>query len=576
MEQTDNGGRASLHQVPDEIISHLLYYISPQDNLYNVQLVSRRFYRLANEPLLWRYHCRSSFKHWSPRHMFPEKIAALAQETNWKDLFIYRSIRNRQISTVLNEIIRTKVNRVRGFEIIGQIGYDAKDLLLEHCQTSPSAEDGLARRYYSNTLLNTIHKDIAIQEWRSLMLSSQQPSVQMAGKQLERALGSFDLFVLHDQPGDLDDIARMFDEMTASFQSCHAKFQIWSTRKKALKLVRWLRARNFTGMQNPERNYRNLRNCLIGQALRHPDHESIPIISAAIFCCMASRLGIDARCCAFPTHVHAIVYPPSGYTLDDDPVTGLNSPPQRMFLDPYGNNNEIQLSSLHEMLARLGLQEHADLFLAPVPASMVVMRTAQNVRATLARLRDLQDHAHPELSQLLHGNNTMNANSCLYAASWATLTLTPPNNSTWLERLAKFLRRFPKAWPEDVWMVERYLWPLYCGVVNPTDGFPRNVNNGFSNPWQFWQFVRDADGMAPLVHPRDSPIRSPYQVGQVAPIRTATEPVQHVISPCNIELVSDSSLIREDMFPIAGKFFKRFDTDTCKFISNIQEEFPLD
>lgn len=48
------------------------------------------------------------------------------------------------------------------------------------------------------------------------------------------------------------------------------------------------------------------------------------------------------------------------------------------------------------------------------------------------------------------------------------------------------------------------------------------------------------------------------------------------MAPHNIELVSDSSLVKEDMFPLSGKFFKRFDTDTCQFISNIREEFPQD
>ncbi|KAL6877283.1 hypothetical protein HDV57DRAFT_522558 [Trichoderma longibrachiatum] len=624
MELNRRNGVSSLDQVPDEIIGHLLYYIPPYD-LANFQLVSHRFYRLANQALLWRHHCRSSFKFWHPRHRFHERTAALAQETNWKDLFIYRSARNRQVSRLLDDIIRTKVNRVRGFEIIGQIGYDAKDFLLEQCQTSPYAEDGLARRYYSNALLDTIHKHIAIHEWHTLMQSAQPANIRQASSQLERALGAFDLFVLHDQPGDLDDITRMFDAIGEEFRSQFPKSESWSTRRKALKLLRWLRALNFTGMRNPEQNYRNLRNCLIGQALRHPDHESIPLISTAIFCCVASRLGIDARCCAFPTHVHAIVYPPDGHTLDDEPVENPEAPSERMFLDPYGSGDEIPLSRLQMTLARLGLQEHNDLFLAPVLAPTMAMRTAQNIRATLARISDMQEHAHPELSQLLHGNNKMNADACLYAASWATLLLMPPNNTTWLERLAKFLRRFPGAWPEDVWMVEKYLWPLYSSVINPRDGFPRNIDAGFGNPWQYWRFVRDADGMAPLVHRRDlceDPRGPPYYIGQVFRHRrygwlgaitswhergsqqsslpdrvrdqashhrltnshyslcfmciTETEPEQHVVALRNVELISDPSLVREDMFPVAGKYFKRFNPDTCSFISNIREEYPTD
>jgi F-box protein 21 len=310
----------------------------------------------------------------------------------------------------------------------------------------------------------------------------------------------------------------MLDEITTSFRSSHVKFQTWSTRRKALKLVRWLRAQNFTGVQDPGKDYRNLRNCLIGQALRHPDHESIPIISTAIFCCVASRLGIDARSCSFPTHVHAVVYPPASHTLDDDPVAESDSTPQRMFLDPYGNDNEVQLSHLQTTLARLGLQGHAEQFLVPVPASKMAMRTAQNIRAALG-VPGLQNHLPSGATQLLRGNNTMNADACSYAASWALLMLSPPNNTTWLVRLAKFLRRFPDCWPEDVWLVEKYLWPRYCSVVNnPRDGFPRNIDTDFGNPWHFWQYVRDADGMAPLIRRRENCIdpRGPkLQVGQV-------------------------------------------------------------
>lgn len=143
----DDGPDAlSLEQMPDEIIGHLLYYLSPEDNLFGVQLVSRRFCRLVNEPLLWKYHCRTSIKYWSPHHRLKEKLAAPAQKTNWKRLYIRRSGLNLQVSNTLDEIIRTKVHRGRGFEAISQLGYDAKDVLLEHCQAPTTAEDWIARR----------------------------------------------------------------------------------------------------------------------------------------------------------------------------------------------------------------------------------------------------------------------------------------------------------------------------------------------------------------------------------------------------------------------------------------------
>jgi F-box protein 21 len=58
--------------------------------------------------------------------------------------------------------------------------------------------------------------------------------------------------------------------------------------------------------------------------------------------------------------------------------------------------------------------------------------------------------------------------------------------------------------------------------------------------------------------------------------RTETEPEQHVVALRNVELISDPALVKEGMFPMAGKYFKRFDPETCSFISNIREEYPTD
>lgn len=50
-------------------------------------------------------------------------------------------------------------------------------------------------RYYSNAVLDHLHRSKALEEWWKLGRGE--------GVSLERALGSFDLFVLHDQSGDL-------------------------------------------------------------------------------------------------------------------------------------------------------------------------------------------------------------------------------------------------------------------------------------------------------------------------------------------------------------------------------------
>jgi len=48
-------------------------------------------------------------------------------------------------------------------------------------------------RYYASSALDSIHRGVAVEAWSS---------IDTVG--LDRALGAFDMFVLHDQPQDLD------------------------------------------------------------------------------------------------------------------------------------------------------------------------------------------------------------------------------------------------------------------------------------------------------------------------------------------------------------------------------------
>lgn len=136
----------SLDGVPDEVIQHILHFVSPDDNLRSVQLLSKRFNRLANEALLWRHYCRISFRYWAPEHQFQEKLQGLATDVDWKDLWMIRRRRNSHVGHLLDGILTTQVGRIKKFEQICLLGYDAKDFLLEQCHTDESAEDVLARR----------------------------------------------------------------------------------------------------------------------------------------------------------------------------------------------------------------------------------------------------------------------------------------------------------------------------------------------------------------------------------------------------------------------------------------------
>lgn len=53
-------------------------------------------------------------------------------------------------------------------------------------------------RYYSDAVLGYLHRTMAIEEWVKLKDGHPIP--------LERALAAFDMFVLHDREGDIDEV----------------------------------------------------------------------------------------------------------------------------------------------------------------------------------------------------------------------------------------------------------------------------------------------------------------------------------------------------------------------------------
>lgn len=53
----------------------------------------------------------------------------------------------------------------------------------------------ICNRYYANSLLDYVHRSKALAEWWKI--------VKGEHLSLERALSCFDMFVLHDQKGDL-------------------------------------------------------------------------------------------------------------------------------------------------------------------------------------------------------------------------------------------------------------------------------------------------------------------------------------------------------------------------------------
>lgn len=137
---------ASLNSLPDEVLQHILYYVSPRDVLLSIQRVSKRLNGLGSEPLLWRYHCRTKFNYWDSKHRIRQKFLGSVGDVDWKTLYTHRQSVDSQTTVILDSILEDQVNRIKKFNAIAEFGYDAKDTLLRHCHTGETAADALARR----------------------------------------------------------------------------------------------------------------------------------------------------------------------------------------------------------------------------------------------------------------------------------------------------------------------------------------------------------------------------------------------------------------------------------------------
>ncbi|KAI0098434.1 hypothetical protein F4814DRAFT_433918 [Daldinia grandis] len=633
---------ASINSLPDEIVHHILLYVPPEETLSNIALLSKRFNRVAHEPLLWRCYCEHNFKYWEASHHFKERLKGYLRGTDWRRLFLLRLGRNAYIARLLDGIVASRVSRLQKMEQICLYGYDAKDYLLSQCQAPDSAKDVLARRYYSCSVLDSIHRSLAIEEWAKYQkfaarrIDEDTPYSERlnCGMRLERALGAFDMFMLHDNEGDLEEITELLDDIANRFQSAHPYFDELTTRQKAIALTRWLRSNNMTGLNDPtEQTYRYLRNCLIGRALRDEHHPSLPIISAAIYSALASRLGLEAYPCALPSHVHATVLSRPGMTLDDQPLEEPSQLQENMFLDPYTVEDEVPLDRIIDFLYRLGIHTGHDNLLNPTPTDLIVMRTAQNIRASFTSFRT---HERPfaqiiPMIELNRGDWARNLQPALYSMIWASIMMVPvlPESDEirwdWQQDVRDLLSAFYEHFPEDAWLVEKYVCPMYDTFAAPS----RRRNN-----WELpskgvrdqIRSMRRVDGSVMPARRRSElakGVEVKYRVGQVfkhkryeyhglilgwtlegsstedalsptqRPWCYYTQPYyrcmsgtdgldQHLIAEENIEVVDfrgGPEMLPpdiKDLMPMAGKFFKRWDGERGVFVSNMREMYPED
>ncbi|OBT68952.1 hypothetical protein VE03_01249 [Pseudogymnoascus sp. 23342-1-I1] len=496
----------SISDLPDEVLNQVLYYLRPEQTII-ARRVSKRLARLSEEPLLWRYYCRTGFTYWDAKHRIKQKFDGDVSDVEWEKLYIHRKHIDARTSELLDSILSEQIGRIDKTKDISEFGYDAKDILLRNCQAETDTDDVLARRFYSSSVLDHIHRAKALDEWRRL---SRGDDIS-----IEHALGCFDLFVLHDRNGDLCEISDMLDKLAKRLKAAHVDFHNLSQRRKALVIARFLRDNDLTGMAS-ELQYRDLKNNFIGIALQDEKHPSLPLISAAIFCAIARRLGLDAGCCDFPNHVHAVVSPNNGETLDGPIQKASSDPPEPMYLDPYRSDEEVPIEYLKTQLLAWGVQaDDFPRFLSHMTTRRIALRTSKSILTTIHEYRGLGINGANNTGRAsikIYGNPFADMDNAFYSALWSNFILSSiPGRAASIDQvqfIPIILERFENLYHMDGVFLEEYICAS-PSILVPTD-LARLV--------EAIRVVRASDIMPKQVRRRDmrqSHGNIHYEVGQV-------------------------------------------------------------
>lgn len=269
-------------------------------------------------------------------------------------------------------------------------------------------------------------------------------------------------------------------------------------RQKALSIAGYLQDKNLTGIE-PGREYYNIEHNFLGLALRDEHHNSLPLISAAIFCYVARKLGLNAHPCGFPFHVHVIIRPDLGYDMDGNHLgDGDQGPP--MYMDPFRSVRETPVSELQSQLSFLGaLTLSQSTFLRESLAGEIVLRCGKNI---------LNSVTQTPLSRY----TTLDLADVRYAALWSSMLFAdyatlegrplaglPQGRRHQLghiplrRHLPSLMEHFATDFPFDVHLVEQFLLPLFDGlpeydhlqesirVMKASDDIPKQIRRRTSD-----------------------------------------------------------------------------------------------
>ena len=280
---------------------------------------------------------------------------------------------------------------------------------------------------------------------------------------------------LHDVADDTQ-IRLRLDAIAKSIMDEEPDFNTKSIRQKALTIAAYLTRHGLVGIRgNPEHTYHNIHNNFIGFALYDSEHSSLPPQSAAIYCAIARRLGLQASPCAMPFHVFVMVRVSEEVDLDGGTLSS-SSDDSYMYLDPFNTDQETDVSVMASLLRSVGApQEHYSSYFLQASVGDLTLRTSKNIITSIEG--SWRDDGWIREGRANNITFLTDPRGAFYGALWSALLLSIPRqedgghlNTTINRRayLAPFIEYFENHFTVDAALIEKFLIPTFEHIPEST------------------------------------------------------------------------------------------------------------
>lgn len=439
---------ASFLDLPDELLQEIFTYLSPSSTA-SLGLATKRLNKISNEPLLWRNYVLDTWKFWE-NETLRHQLISNPLSPSWRAMYGARSHQDRLVQQLFDDMLSTQKSRIeRMEEIVQTFGHDAKDLLLQFSQTSDDVEDVLARRYYSEALLGLLNRQDALRIWADMEYQDYPP--------LETCLGAFDTFLQGAGESNVKQLHQELDRIARDIKAEFPHISDMPYTTKASTIAAYLRKINLLG--STEEGYHRLKNNFMCHVLQSEDKMSLPLVSTAIFCCVAQRFQLRVWLCNFPFHIHAVLESPADPPLYESRATHLLQP-GTVWMDPWRHDDIIDQDTMLTQLRHMGMvsMDSTYAYLAPAMTRDMVIRTGRNIMRSVNEARD---------NRVDLDDDTIDPDAAFYSFLWSVFLvgLNDARESSLQRRnyIPYLLDQFKQHYPEDVGLIERFVLPLYAG-----------------------------------------------------------------------------------------------------------------